>query len=55
LAGLGHDVVSAGAGNDHISAHDGARDIVRCGPGIDRVVADKVDVLTDCERVIYLP
>ena len=30
---------------------DGVRDVVRCGPGHDAVVADPVDALVRCERV----
>jgi len=51
--GLGSDVVDGGPGADRIVAqYDGARDIVRCGPGSDVVNADLVDrVAADCELV----
>jgi Tol biopolymer transport system component len=48
----GNDRISGGTGNDIIVSRDRYRDTVRCGPGIDRVVADYRDRLTrDCERV----
>jgi hypothetical protein len=48
----GRDSVSAGAGNDSIDARDGYRDVIDCGSGFDRVVADSLDrVATNCERV----
>ena len=50
--GQGRDRLSGGAGRDRIDAADGRRDRVRCGPGQDRVVADRKDrVAGDCERV----
>ena len=49
-AGSGADKVYGGAGSDSIDVADGERDIVDCGPGNDRVVADLVDVLDkSCE------
>ncbi len=48
----GTDVLSGGPGNDRFSARDGDRDVIRCGPGRDIVVADRLDVLTGCERVL---
>jgi hypothetical protein len=53
--GPGRDVVHAGAGNDIVVANDGERDIIDCGRGEDRVLADRVDVLTSCEHVTYAP
>lgn len=51
-AGSGPDGVDAGPGNDVIRVRDGWRDVVRCGPGRgDIAVADRLDVLRDCERV----
>jgi len=39
-------------GNDVIDARDGERDTISCGVGLDRVVADRKDVVSrDCERV----
>lgn len=49
--GVGRDRIDGGAGNDVIYARDRARDVVRCGTGRDRVVADRSDVLVGCERV----
>jgi RTX calcium-binding nonapeptide repeat (4 copies) len=50
--GAGIDLLDAGAGNDRISARDGIRDTVRCGPGRDTVVADRRDsVSRNCETV----
>jgi hypothetical protein len=40
-----------GAGNDSLNSKGGGKDIVRCGPGKDRVVADKQDQLLGGERV----
>ena len=49
--GPGRDRVWGGAGNDVISARDGSRDVIDCGPGLDRVTADRRDRLRGCERV----
>ena len=50
--GRGSDDISGGSGNDRIFARDGERDVITCGPGFDRVYADRVDsVSSDCERV----
>jgi uncharacterized repeat protein (TIGR01451 family) len=49
--GTGRDLVRAGAGNDAITARDGSRDVIECGPGIDRVTADRRDRLVGCEQV----
>jgi hypothetical protein len=40
--------VYAGGGNDVVSADDGVRDVVYCGPGIDVVDADRIDRLVGC-------
>ncbi|HZR95536.1 MAG TPA: hypothetical protein VFA56_07555 [Gaiellaceae bacterium] len=62
--GPGNDVVTGGAGVDHlfggagsdtIYAADGERDVVDCGPGRDRVVADAADRTTNCEVVAPPP
>jgi uncharacterized delta-60 repeat protein len=50
-AGAGRDVVDAGAGNDRIACRNGARDVVRCGVGIDVAVLDMNDAAVGCERV----
>jgi uncharacterized repeat protein (TIGR01451 family) len=49
--GPGRDLVRAGAGNDVVNARDGARDVIECGPGVDRVTADRRDRLVGCEQV----
>ena len=51
--GPGRDTHDAGPGNDLIaSSYDGARDVVRCGTGLDVVNADLPDtVASDCELV----
>lgn len=49
--GAGRDSFSAGSGNDRINSRDGRREIVSCGPGRDTVIADRVDVLRNCENV----
>ena len=53
--GPGRDTLLGGPGDDRIAAsYDGARDIVRCGPGKDLVNADLVDrVGSDCEVVAH--
>jgi hypothetical protein len=46
------DKIRAFAGNDLVHARDGVRDEVSCGPGRDRVLADRRDrIARDCERV----
>jgi uncharacterized repeat protein (TIGR01451 family) len=52
VPGSGRDRVRAGAGNDVVAARDGSRDVVDCGPGVDRVVADRRDRLRGCEQVV---
>jgi len=48
--GTGTDRLDGGSGDDDLDAADGARDVVVCGPGLDRVVADDLDrVADDCE------
>ncbi len=37
----GHDVIDAGLGDDLIIADEGQADTIRCGPGSDRVRADR--------------
>lgn len=43
------DWICAGRGADRINARRGGKDVVRCGPGFDRVRADPRDVLVSCE------
>ena len=53
VGGPGRDVLIGGTGNDVLSARDGQPDRIRCGPGRDRVIADRFDVVArDCERVL---
>jgi hypothetical protein len=51
--GPGRDAVDGGSGADRVAvSYDGARDSVRCGPGVDIVNADLTDaVARDCELV----
>jgi RTX calcium-binding nonapeptide repeat (4 copies)/WD40-like Beta Propeller Repeat len=52
IGGGGDDRISGGPGDDTIVSKDRYRDSIRCGPGVDRVVADYRDRLArDCERV----
>jgi Ca2+-binding RTX toxin-like protein len=53
VGGPGRDVLVGRIGNDVLSVRDGRRDRVACGPGRDRVLADRLDVVaSDCERVV---
>lgn len=46
------DTLNGDEGDDRIFVRDGVRDVVTCGPGIDRVRADQMDsVAADCETV----
>jgi Ca2+-binding RTX toxin-like protein len=48
----GHDTISGGEGDDIIISNDDTRDVVKCGPGTDRVEGDHLDkIASDCERV----
>jgi Ca2+-binding RTX toxin-like protein len=49
--GPGRNTLSGGPGNDVLNAANGRRELVRCGPGRDRVRADRADRLKGCERV----
>ncbi|HEY5872032.1 MAG TPA: hypothetical protein VIT46_02250, partial [Gaiellaceae bacterium] len=51
--GAGRDTHDAGPGNDLVAtSYDGARDVVRCGTGLDVVNADLPDIVaSDCELV----
>ena len=49
-----HDRFRAGGGDDTVQPWDSpaVRDVVNCGPGTDKVYADKADIIRDnCERV----
>lgn len=49
--GRGRDLLSGGRGRDRINSRDSTRDRVRCGPGRDRVKADRRDRLGGCEAI----
>lgn len=50
-AGTGLNRIDGGEGGDDISSWNGRRETVRCGPGTDRVLADRADRLVGCERI----
>jgi hypothetical protein len=50
LLAAGSNRVSGGPGGDVVDVANARRDIVRCGPGRDRVTMDRGDQLTGCER-----
>ena len=46
------DELSGGEGRDRFMVRDGEVDVIHCGAGIDRVIADQYDqVDADCEQV----
>jgi hypothetical protein len=48
----GSSVLLAGSGDDFVAAADGEQDLVLCGPGVDTVSVDPVDLVSrDCEAV----
>jgi Ca2+-binding RTX toxin-like protein len=52
------DTLSGGAGNDVIDVFNkpAGKDVVTCGGGLDRVLADRADVVApDCEKVFIGP
>jgi uncharacterized repeat protein (TIGR01451 family) len=52
IGGKGRDTLRGAGGPDTIKARDGQRDVIKCGPGKDAVVADTIDrVAKDCEKV----
>lgn len=52
IRGLGgDDCLDGGADNDTITSRDGLRETIRCGPGRDRITADRSDRLIGCERI----
>jgi Ca2+-binding RTX toxin-like protein len=53
VALTGRDTVRAGAARDEVLAANGVRTFVDCGPGRDRVSADRRDRLRRCERVSH--
>jgi hypothetical protein len=46
--GAGADRLFAHAGDDHVDSDDGVADTVDCGAGLDTLISDPLDVLTDC-------
>jgi RTX calcium-binding nonapeptide repeat (4 copies) len=52
IGGRGKDELFGGNGNDEIRAVDRSEDLVFCGPGRDRVRANRGDDLFGCERVV---
>jgi Ca2+-binding RTX toxin-like protein len=55
VRGQSEDILSGGAGNDVmlIVNKPAARDVINCGSGFDRVLADRKDVVApNCERVV---
>ena len=55
ILGRGNDTVDAGRAADYVYANDGQRDVIDCGPGDDRVRADTIDTLRNCEHVHVVP
>jgi serralysin len=54
--GPGQDSIRAGAGADAVTSGDSERDVVDCGAGRDRLLADPVDERRGCEQVTrYVP
>ncbi len=53
IAGGGRNIIDGGKGNDSIEARNGERDRIICGPGRDRVRADRYDRLNGCEVVSF--
>ena len=49
--GPGRDTVKGGPGPDGIVARDGVKDVIACGPGRDKLRADRIDTATGCERI----
>ena len=50
IGNAGKDSLVGGPGNDTINARDGVSELVKCGPGRDKVRADKKDRLSGCEK-----
>jgi hypothetical protein len=52
------DILSAGDGNDvlNVANKPAGKDVVSCGSGLDRVLADRADVVSPaCEKVFIGP
>lgn len=50
---FGLNAFDAGPGRDSVFARNGARELVRCGPGNDRAQVDRNDRARGCELVTY--
>jgi Ca2+-binding RTX toxin-like protein len=55
LGDAGNDILRGGSGNDGIHARDGVRDRISCGPGRDRVIADRKDRISPGCETVRLP
>jgi hypothetical protein len=57
MGGPGKDSYAAGPGRDRVGSWEGTsvRERVDCGGGFDRVGADKLDRVTDCEQRLGVP
>ena len=51
VGGLGVDLFDAGPGTDRLRSADGRAETVRCGDGVDRLLADAADRRSNCELV----
>jgi hypothetical protein len=51
VGGRSKDKLRGGGGDDTIRSRDRKRDVVRCGTGVDTVVADSRDLVQQCEHV----
>jgi len=51
--GPGYQLIDAGTGDDSVDVRRGGTDEIHCGPGRDRLLADKRDIgdTTGCERI----
>jgi hypothetical protein len=55
VGGPGHDYLAGGSGSDRFEIRDGTRDTVECGAGRDRVVADRLDLVSGACEVVLRP
>jgi hypothetical protein len=55
VGGPGADVLVGGSGDDRLITRDGARDTLRCGPGLDTAIIDRRDRVISCEKVLTRP
>jgi hypothetical protein len=51
----GRDALTGGAGDDTLDSRDGEAEVVDCGPGADRVLADALDIVAACESDGTIP